>query len=291
MPVTTIPNSFAGLTRRGFAFALAGASLVRAQDAADHWALLSDTHIPTDPANGHRGFRPGDNLAKVVPQVVASKPEAALVCGDVARLTGEPGDYQAFEALMKPVMAIAPVSMALGNHDHRQNFIAALGGTQKGIQTINQRHVVVAEGRAVRVIVLDSLIQPNLTPGLLGKNQRTWLEKYLNEAPSKPTLLCVHHTLDDNDGALLDAPRLFSIVQPHRQVKAIIFGHSHRYAFTKLDDLHLINLPAIGYNFNDDQPVGWVDARFTARGASFTLHAVGGNTSADGKTTEVTWRA
>lgn len=291
MPVTTIPSSFAGLTRRGFALTLAGAALARGQGASDHWALLSDTHIPTDPANGHRGFRPTDNLAKVVPQVVAAKPEAALVCGDVARLTGEPGDYQVFESLMKPLMAIAPVSMALGNHDHRQNFVTALGGTQKGAQAVSQRHVVVAEGKAVRVIVLDSLIQPNMTPGLLGKNQRTWLEKYLNEESRKPTLICVHHTLDDNDGALLDAPRLFSIVQPHRHVKAIIYGHSHRYAFTQEADLHLINLPAIGYNFNDDQPIGWVDAQFTTQGASFTLHAVGGNTANDGKTTKLTWRA
>lgn len=291
MPVTTLPTRFAGLSRRGFVLTLAGAAALRAQDASDHWALLSDTHIPADPANGHRGFRPGDNLAKVVPQVVAAKPEAALVCGDVARLTGEPGDYQAFESLMKPVMDIAPVSMALGNHDHRKNFLDALGKSQKNTQTVPQKHVIVIEGRAVRVVVLDSLIQPNLTPGLLGKNQRAWLEKYLGDVRPMPTLLCVHHTLDDNDGSLLDAPRLFEIVRPHRHVKAIVFGHSHRYSFEQTDGIHLINLPAVGYNFNDNQPVGWVDARFTSKGGSFTLRAVGGDASGDGKTTELNWRA
>ena len=39
-------------------------------------ALLSDTHIPADPADGYRGFSPVDNLAKVVPQVLPRRPMA-----------------------------------------------------------------------------------------------------------------------------------------------------------------------------------------------------------------------
>ena len=72
MPVTTLPTS----SRRGFALSLAGAgaSILLAHDGPEHWALLSDTHIPADPANGHRGFRPTDNLAKVVPQVLEAGP-------------------------------------------------------------------------------------------------------------------------------------------------------------------------------------------------------------------------
>jgi 3',5'-cyclic AMP phosphodiesterase CpdA len=30
---------------------------------------------------------------------------------------------------------------------------------------------------------------------------------------------------------LLDAPRLFDILKPHRKVKAILCGHGHRYAY------------------------------------------------------------
>jgi hypothetical protein len=49
--------------------------LASASQAADvpvdevHIALLSDTHIPADPANEYRGFRPVDNLRQIVPQV------------------------------------------------------------------------------------------------------------------------------------------------------------------------------------------------------------------------------
>ena len=35
--------------------------------------------------------------------------------------------------------------------------------------------------------------------------------------------------LDDADGSLLDAPRLFDIRKPHSKVNAILCGHAHRY--------------------------------------------------------------
>ena len=289
MPVTTLPTS----SRRGFALSLAGAgaSILLAHDGPEHWALLSDTHIPAEPANGHRGFRPTDNLAKVVPQVLEAAPEAALICGDVARLTGETADYQVMKEMIAPISAKVPVAMALGNHDNRANFLAALGETQKGAQAVNRKHVLAVEGRTTRMIVLDSLIQPDFTPGLIGKQQREWLKRHLAEARPMPTVLCVHHTLDDGDGSLLDSPRLFEIVKPHRHVKAILYGHSHRYAYDDWEGIHLVNLPAVGYNFNDDQPVGWVDARFSATGASLTLRSIAGNQAQNNKTLNLEWRS
>ena len=99
---------------------------------------------------------------------------------------------------------------------------------------------------------------------------------YLQTNDDKPTLLFFHHTLSDGDGDLLDVPRLFEIVKAAPAVKGLVFGHSHVYSFTERDGVHLINLPASGYNFNDAQPVGWVEAQLTANGAEFRLHAVGG---------------
>jgi hypothetical protein len=103
-------------------------------------------------------------------------------------------------------------------------------------------------------------------------------------------VIFVHHTLDDQDGSLLDSDRLFSIVKPHRKVKAILYGHSHVYRFDTVDGIHLINLPAIGYNFGDTEPVGWVAAHLTAQGGEFKLSAIGGNLERNGKTTSLRWR-
>jgi len=264
--------------------------LLRAQQAEMHWALLSDTHIPENPEDAYRGFRPAENLKRAVPQVLEAKPQGVLICGDAARLRGTPGDYQALKTLIEPVTSRMPVAIALGNHDDRKNFLEAFGATQEGAQAVKNRHVLVIESEAVRFIVLDSLIMPNFTPGLLGKDQRTWLAQYLDAAKPLPTVLFMHHTPDDGDSALLDMPRLMDIIRERKMVKAVVFGHSHRYAHLAWDGIQMVNLPALGYNFNDDQPVGWVDAVFTAQGATLTLRALGGNTERDGKSVVLAWR-
>lgn len=95
--------------------------------------------------------------------------------------------------------------------------------------------------------------------------------------------------MSGGDGDLLDTPRLFDIIKPASAVKALVFGHSHVYKFSEMEGIHLINLLACGYNFGDDQPVGWVEAQLSENGAEFLLHAIAGNIEIDGRTTELRW--
>ena len=139
----------------------------------------------------------------------------------------------------------------------------------------------------VRMIVLDSLLYTNVYGGMIGQTQRTWLETYLHVCDDTPTILFLHHTPRAD---LLDARRLFDIITPIKKVKAVVYGHSHKYEFRESDGIQLINLPAVGYNFTGAQPVGWVEARLTGKGGEFVLHAVGGNPRRDGRTTMVRWR-
>jgi len=80
------------------------------------------------------------------------------------------------------------------------------------------------------------------------------------------------------------------VIESIGKVKAIVYGHSHVYGFSEFEGIHLINLPATGYNFSDSDPVGWVQARLTKRGGDFILHAVAGNKDNDGGLTRLTWR-
>ena len=286
MPIISMP----AMSRRAFALAPLGIVMARAAGASQHWALLSDTHIPANHEEAYRGFKPVENLKKVVAEVVAAKPEGALICGDLARLEGLTADYAMLKSLVAPVTEKMPLALTLGNHDDRKNFVGSFGGAQPGRQSVQGKHVVVVEGPVVRFVMLDSMLHPNVTPGQLGRNQRGWLAEFLKTSSDKPTLIVVHHTLDDGDGSLVDFEKLFEIVKPHRKVKAIVYGHSHVYRYDVNDGIHLVNLPAIGYNFTDAQPVGWVDSMLTAEGGEFTLHAVGGNRDKDGKTVSLKWR-
>jgi len=145
------------------------------------------------------------------------------------------------------------------------------------------------EHAVVRLVILDSLLTTNKTPGFLGQAQREWLGKFLTQRRDRPVVVFVHHTLGPADGELLDAERFFAVLEPHRHVKAVFYGHSHVWERKDRGRLRLVNLPAVGYNFDDKQPVGWVDAGFHARGVDLTLHAFGGNRADDGRSFAVAW--
>lgn len=253
-------------------------------------ALLSDTHIPADATEKYRGFSPVENLARVVPQVTATKGlDAVLIGGDLARLKGLPEDYARLREMLTPLTSALPVGMVLGNHDHRANFLTAFPTSPDATAAVANKHTSSAERGGLRFVLLDSLLAPDVTPGQLGSAQRQWLATHLAAAPSTPTILLVHHTLGENDGELVDAARLFEVVRPHRQVKAIVYGHSHKYEVLEREGLQLINLPAVAYNFSDSEPVGWVESVWTPDGVDLTLHSIGGNQAANGQTTSVHW--
>jgi len=254
------------------------------------WAVLADTHIPEDVSDKYRRFYPYKNLQKVIPQIMSKLPDGVAIAGDLARLEGKLGDYASLEKLLSPVAEKTPVFMALGNHDNRENFLRVFRKIAGERQPASGKHVVVVNKHPIRLVILDSLFYVNKVPGLLGRAQRRWLQDYLKKCDETPTILCFHHTLGDGDGDLLDVPRLFDIIKPVRKVKAVLYGHSHEYGFSEFEGIHLINLPAVGYNFSDTEPVGWVEARLTAKGGDFTLHVVGGNKEKDGSVKKLAWR-
>ena len=264
--------------------------LMKTDEKKTRLALLADIHIPEDIENNYRGFHPYRNLEKTIPDIITASPDGVIVAGDLAQLTGQPGDYANLRKLFGPVAEKTPVFMALGNHDDRQNFLKVFDDTPGDKPELKGKHVIVVKKASTRLIMLDSLLYTDKVPGLLGKEQRQWLENYLKECDDTPTILCFHHTLSDGDDALLDVPRLFQMIAPIRKVKAIVYGHSHAYGFSEFDGIHLINLPAVGYNFSDSEPVGWIEARLGNRGGDFVLHAVGGNLDRDGGVTKLAWR-
>ncbi|MDA3923183.1 MAG: metallophosphoesterase [Kiritimatiellae bacterium] len=288
------------LNRRSFIkssiFAAGAASLgiteitYAATGASTRWALLSDTHIPADKKEVWRGFSMIDNLEALLPGVAESKPDGIGITGDVARLKGLTEDYAVVKEYVEKLAQTAPVHMALGNHDNFKNFNAAFPVTEGEKAPVKGKHVTVINSGPVRMIFLDSLQMTNNTAGLLGKAQRNWLDQYLKDSDKTPTLLFLHHSFGDSDGSLLDDIRFFRVITQHRHVKAVFYGHSHNYSFTKAEDLDLINLPSTAYAFGKKSSVGWVDATFTATGATLKLNATAGNKEQDGEVTEIKWR-
>ncbi len=252
-------------------------------------ALFSDTHISFDKEDHSNDFYPYKNLQKVIVEVKRSDVHSAIVTGDLARKEGKTESYKNFKELIDPLAAEMPVALVMGNHDRRKNFFEVFPKTEGQRQDVSDRFVNVLEYPGMRFILLDSLDKCP-SHGFLGKAQRYWIDEYLHEHKDKPVILFVHHSFRDEDGDLIDADRFFNIIMPQQQVKAVVYGHTHSYNYTKRGDIHLINLPATGYNFRPSEPIGWVEASFTKKGGYFKLHAIGGNTEEDGSVTELKWR-
>jgi len=258
------------------------------REQCTRWAFLSDTHIAADPDNRYRGFCPYQNLQEIAGRLAGDLPEGVVITGDLARLKGRPEAYANLKSLLTPLAQKRPVYLGLGNHDNRDDFFNAFESTGRSGEVVENKHVVTADGGPVRLVILDTLDRINAISGLLGWPQRTWLETYLRTCDDTPTILFLHHKPKVD---LRDTGRLFRIIGPMTKVKAVVYGHTHQVGLSEYKGIHLINLPAIGYNLGDSHPVGWMEAKLTAQGGEFLLHAMAGNTRYDGLRTTLTWRS
>jgi len=261
--------------------------LAENQQDFTRWAFLSDTHIHPDPKYRFRGFSAYQNLQKITDQIGHRLPAGLVITGDIARSKGDPDAYENAKAILAPIARERPIHVCVGNHDNREDFLLAFTGSAETGTAIKDKYMTTAMAGPLRMIILDTLLYVNMFPGMLGRLQRVWLETYLRMSDETPTILFLHHTPRAD---LLDMRQLFEIITPIRKVKAIVFGHSHKYQFSESDGIHLINLPAVGYNFTGSQPVGWVEARMNAQAGEFILHAIGGNMRQHGSVRFLQWR-
>jgi hypothetical protein len=70
----------------------------------------------------------------------------------------------------------------------------------------------------------------------------------------------------------------------------VVFGHTHVWNVRPVDGLYLVNLPAVGYRFQPNQPLGWCQFRPLADGCELQLRTIGGDQRKDGWMTRLAWR-
>lgn len=265
-----------------------------ARNKADWYAWAADTHIAADAKAIIRNQNMAQNLRAVAADILGQPdaPRGVFIDGDLALKNGQAGDYRTLLDLTEPLRAAKlPLHLALGNHDDRAHFRQVLAAEPPLDADVLDKHASIVEGPGPRFIVLDSLDKVDVTPGLLGDRQRAWLARTLDAEPETPTILFVHHNLSHHDGALTDTEALLKLIRPRRQVKAVVYGHSHRWERAEDEGLHLINLPAVGYPFAADQPIGWCKFSPTDVGAELELKSIRSDRSKHGERVPLRWRS
>ncbi|MDR2439482.1 MAG: metallophosphoesterase [Planctomycetaceae bacterium] len=297
-----MPTTFMPIKRRQFlagTFAAGLFTVFSAQNVfagipkKDHWIFLSDTHVPGDPKKILYEYNPHNHFCQVRDEILqlTDKPQGIIVTGDFAFLQGQPEDYKNLKTLVTPYLdAEIPVHVSLGNHDHLNNLYGAFPDFQKEKPLVADENVAILETPNCNLFLLDSLYQTNVTPGFLGITQLRWLKKELTTRQNKPAILFAHHNLDNGPDTLMDREELWVIIKSQKQVKAYIYGHTHVYRQSIRDDVHLINLPALGWEFQKGkQPLGWTDAVLSGNGIELTLHTIDKTRSDNGHVRQFTW--
>jgi 3',5'-cyclic AMP phosphodiesterase CpdA len=239
------------------------------------WALLADTHVSVDAEAQYDGFRTLGGAERAVSEALAAGVDGAIVNGDLAWALGAPGDYERLADTFAPLARRAPLVLAPGNHDDRENLVRRFRPEAFGLAE-PPKLITVIDTPPARMIALDSLYRTDVVPGLLGEAQRRWLAATLDAEPNRPTVLFAHHPLGEDDGALLDGDRLLALVQPRRQVKAIFTAHDHVWRPERRGLLHVIGMPATSFAFLPTIRIGWVEAHFDSNGARLTWRSLQG---------------
>ncbi|MDZ7853674.1 MAG: phosphodiesterase [Halomonas sp.] len=180
-------------------------------------AQITDFHLKADSAVRARAGFPLRQLEAVVDAVNRQRPELVLVTGDISQDETAASYRLAEQALSR---LDAPWYWLPGNHDQ-----PAL------MEECRELYDELDLGRW-RVLQLDTHVsgQPH---GELGEKALGELATRL-AADDRPTLLAMHHPplpvgsawLDEI--GLADGEAFWRVVAPHRQVKAVFFGHVHQ---------------------------------------------------------------
>jgi hypothetical protein len=257
--------------------------------------FFSDTHIAGDAGKINLGANMTHQLAACAGELAAwpVKPAAVIVNGDLAFQHAEPGDYTQFGKLIGPIRAIAPIHLSLGNHDGREAFWSAFPADATTASATLHRQAAMFSTSDANWFLLDSLIATSVTPGEVGATQLDWLTQKLDSHPDKPAMVVVHHhpQFEDPVPGLKDTEAFMAALAARRQVKALIFGHTHDWRVSRHDSgIHLINLPPTAYVFKAGRPSGWVRATFTADGAEFELRCLDPKHPEHGQVKSLQWR-
>ncbi len=164
------------------------------------------------------------------------KPDAIVITGDLTEC-GLDSEYQLFRSLVER-HGLGRVHVIPGNHDDRDRFRANLGD-MPGVDR-NERFVqYVVDEFPVRLVMLDTIVN-GAAHGILCEDRLAFLDRALEAAPDRPTMIAMHHPpftcgIEHMDRInLTNADAFTSVIARHPQVERIICGHHHRPVFARV---------------------------------------------------------
>jgi 3',5'-cyclic-AMP phosphodiesterase len=256
-------------------------------------AQISDLHIGVRGSLAYGRFDTADALSHCVQRIrrLDPLPDVVLATGDLVE-SGGSEEYRRLRELLAPLAM--PVHLIPGNHDNRtalcREFCDHSYLPPPGI-----RVYYAMDRHPLRLLALDTLV-PGSDGGALDESQLDWLEAQLAAAPSRPTLIFMHHPpfrtgMNAMDEIALDAEsseRLGAIVARHVQIECVVCGHVHRGIDARWHGTRVSVCPSTAYQSildlatgefepNSDEPPAfqlhyWNGTELVSHTVAVTLH-------------------
>jgi 3',5'-cyclic AMP phosphodiesterase CpdA len=193
-------------------------------------AQITDTHIKPEGALAYGRVDTSAFLARAVDHILHldPRPDVVLGTGDLVD-GGTPAEYARLRHVLSPLPM--PVYLIPGNHDDREALRHAFADYPKMPRTGFIQYVI--DDGPLLLIAVDTLL-PGASGGRVDAERLAWLDARLSEAPSKPTMIFMHHppfktAIEYMDGIGLEgADAMAEVVRRHPQVERVVCGHLHR---------------------------------------------------------------
>jgi Icc protein len=193
-------------------------------------AQITDTHIKPEGSLAYGRVDTSAFLARAVDHILHldPRPDVVLGTGDLVD-GGTPSEYARLRHLLSPLPM--PVYLIPGNHDDRDALREVFADYPQMPREGFIQYVV--DDGPLRLIAVDTLI-PGQSGGCVDAERLRWLDAQLSAAPSKPTMIFMHHppfktAIQFMDSIGLEgADAMAEVVRRHPQVERVVCGHLHR---------------------------------------------------------------
>jgi 3',5'-cyclic-AMP phosphodiesterase len=210
---------------------------------------ITDTHIFKDVGGCFDGVDTTASLKAVIAHIKqqAYTPDIVIVTGD---LVHDPVPT-AYERLREQLLGLdSPVVCLPGNHDDPVLMHGLLN--QDNVHT--DKAIKVGEWG---IVLLDTYLADTHS-GRLRAEEINFLEQQLSEYSDRPVLICLHHPPVSvaspwMDAMMLENPEdLFSVLDKHKNVRALVWGHIHQVFMTKRHEVLLSASPSTCVQFKPE---------------------------------------
>lgn len=220
---------------------------------------LTDTHLFGTPEGRLVGVDTYASLSQVIELSCRERgrPDLVLATGDLSQ-DESPASYERLRELLSAIGS--PVYFLPGNHD----VPALMDEILPRLPRLNKDKSVVA-GRW-QIILLSSWVEGKVE-GHLAPAELERLDWCLKSRPDLFALVCLHHNpvsiscqWMDKIG-LKNPDEFFAVIDRHRQVRGILWGHIHQEYQSSRGDLMLMATPSTCIQFKPNDNEFGIDER------------------------------